>query len=103
MKTGCLVCGKVWDFTGKNGSCPGADHPGVCPSCLADARLGRLVRNVPEGSELIRARVPEIAAFDFSKWAVEILSECGDESDRHSLGATPEEALERAGVREVGR
>lgn len=63
MKTGCLVCGKEWNFTGKNGSCPGADHPGVCPACLSDARLGRLVRE----------------------------------------GATPEEALAAAGVREVKR
>ena len=72
----------------------------VCPSCLADAKLGRLVRNIPEGAELIRVRIPENAASDFSKWAVEIWGECGDEFDRYGLGATPEEALERAGVKE---
>ena len=61
----------------------------LCHGCLADARLGRMVRRMPKGWLLERGQ---------SEWRYAEVYGQG-----FSDGATPDEALERAGVEEVER
>ena len=61
----------------------------VCQKCEADARLGRLVQGMAPGGKL-KHLIP-------GGW------HCMNRFGQQDAGATPEEALERAGVREVER
>lgn len=62
----------------------GMDCPGVCDQCVADANLGKLVRNMPRDSELRRIGDTWIFA-----------DRCGH-ATIHDEGATPEEAIKKA-------
>ena len=64
-----------------------------------DARLGRMVRAMPEGSDLIRSGRGEIVLPDFTPWGVEIWGIREKGKPDHGAGKTPEEALEKAGVK----
>ena len=88
MKPSCLICGCSFESE----ECVGFSGPErywICPSCLADAKLGRMVRGLAPGGKLKRL-IP-------GGW------HCMIRSGQQDAGLTPEEALERAGVREVER
>ena len=66
-----------------------ASHPGlVCPECVADARVGRMVREMPRGRNLEKhgPKCYEVTYYD-------------EDGDNASFGSfdTPKEALEKAG------
>ena len=86
MRTKCLVCSKGHPL--EEGST--LDYAGfawgVCHGCLADAKLGRLVRKLSEGQALFRQN-PE--------WAFR-----SGYSGNIFRADTPEAALEAAGVKE---
>ena len=92
MKALCLICSDYQETENWVQVLSG-DKFGVCPSCLADAKLGRMVRNIEEGTGffLNRNRNGE------KRWAAGF----GPIPEKYGpyWGSTPEEALEKAGVR----
>ena len=95
MKANCLVCEKSWNYNklpgGLVGDCEECCN-GICPSCLADAKLGRMVRGFHVGLQLLRGE-EDWYAVENKVW----------DDDVRGRGATPEEALEKARVKEVER
>lgn len=88
MKVLCCVC--LNQFPWPDGAPdPGSDHVSCCPSCLADSRLGRLVRNLPPDWKIVT---------NGDRWYVDATRDT-----MAGEGATPEEALAAAGVKEVER
>ena len=88
----CLICQKGINTDEGHPSIQGHNF-NVCPSCLADARLGRLVRGMPVGSQLV-VDSDEKGQYWYASGRV---------PSGFKFENTPEEALERAGVREVER
>jgi len=81
----CLICRRACE-PDVTGSFSGGGF-GVCPSCLADAALGRAVRAMPEGAGLYHMQ-PEVSG---DGW-------CAKERDFANRGTTPEAALRAAGL-----
>ena len=92
----CLICQKGINTDEGHPSIQGHNF-NVCPSCLADARLGRLVRGMSQRQSLSHFGGGRNDTRN-GKWAVDTI---GAESPEYFM--TPEEALEKAGVREVER
>ena len=89
----CLVCNEECSIktTGTNWlASPETGEVGVCDVCLADARLGRLVRGMPKGSQLV-VDSDEKGPYWYAM---------GHVPNSFRFEATPEEALEKAGVKE---
>lgn len=61
----------------------------VCPQCVANARLGAMVRAMPKGTLL--GRPPGGSAWWFGRPRA---------MEADGIGDSPEEALEKAGVRD---
>lgn len=82
----CVSCGRecgdpdsferVWETA--------LGREGICSQCLADAKLGRLVRKMPLSSSLDH----DCNGWSFFRW--------GMFSNANANGKRPEEALERA-------
>ncbi len=74
----CAVCLKMYHQITLNER--------VCQGCLSDARLGRMVREIPVGAQLVH---------DADKkgryWYLK-----GNVESRYAFSSTPEEALEKA-------
>lgn len=79
MSKMCNLCGQKYDGTGP---------AYVCRQCVADAKLGRMVRAMPRQQHLIHQE---------KCWAC-FQDDFGYQRGIGS-GQTPEEALERAGVK----
>lgn len=92
MTARCLICGAEYESNDMVSVREFSDLPsGVCPACLTDAKMGRLVRGMPGGSVLMS--VPkEAQAEGHGKWAYAIYPN----EDTVFEAETPEEALERA-------
>ena len=95
MNVFCLICGAEYTSNEAVSSHANGTNWGVCDSCLADARLGRMVRGMPERLVLWTSDESDNGGIkwncDRAEWPIPI------------GGATPEEALSADGVKEVER
>lgn len=93
MTVYCLICGAEYTSNEAVSTHEKGTNWGVCPSCLADARLGRMVRGLAIGGKLRRGNDTNTGFPKGMEWY------CMNEFGCQDFGKTPEEALEAAGVK----